>query len=340
MQAEKTMLYRLHTDEGARRLSLHEETMPRIGPGQVLVRMRAASLNYRDLLVLDGAANAVDGLIPLSDGAGVVMEAGEGVHGIAPGDGVVTRFFADWLDGPYERHYARSALGGNAQHGVLSEVACLPASAVLPLPARLTFAQAASLPCAAVTAWQAMFIRTRVARGDTVLIQGTGGVAVFALQFARAVGARTIVISSSDDKLQRAALLGADELINYRQHPEWDRRVLALTGGRGATFILENGGPASFDRSLNALAPGGRIAQIGVLTGFGPTSNLMPLQNLNADILGITVGSGTHMLSMLSFMEQHAIVPVIDAEFQFAEAEAAYAALRAARHFGKIIIRF
>jgi NADPH:quinone reductase-like Zn-dependent oxidoreductase len=341
MPSDSMMLYRLRRAANGRlRLSIEQDVTRRPGSHEVRVRLRAASLNYRDLMVLDGRANAVDGLIPLSDGAGEVDAIGDGVTQWVNGDRVVGLFFQAWMTGRYKTAFSKSSLGGNSQNGMLSEYVILPESGVADIGSRLTWQEAATLPCAALTAWQAMFERTRITSRDTVLILGTGGVASFAMQFAHAVGARTIVLSSSPGKLARMREFGATTTIDYTAVPEWDKAVLEATDGEGATLVIENGGPATFGRSLTSLAPGGRIAQVGVLTGFGPTSNLMRLQNINADIMGITVGSAEHFRSMLSFIEQHRIVPIIDKTFDFADASHAYTYLREALHVGKVVISF
>lgn len=341
MSDDTMTLYRLRkAADGQRRLLIEHDTIPLPGPHEVRVRLRAASLNYRDLMVLDGRANAVNGLIPVSDGVGEVDAIGDRVKQWAKGDRVAGLFFQAWESGRYKTAFAKSALGGNSQNGMLSEYVVLPESGITGIGSRLTWQEASTLPCAALTAWQAMFERTKVTSHDTVLILGTGGVASFAMQFAQAVRARTIVLSSSTRKLAHMREAGATTTIDYTAVPEWDKAVLEATGGAGATLVIENGGPATFDRSLASLAPNGRIAQVGVLTGFGPTSNLMRLQNLNADILGITVGSAEHFRSMLLFIEQHKIVPIVDRAFDLADASQAYAHLREGRHVGKVVISF
>ena len=232
-----------------------------------------------------------------------------------------------------------SVLGGNFNDGMLAEFVVLPETALVAMPPDLSMAEAASLPCAAVTAWHALVSRGGLAAGDTLLVQGTGGVALFGLQFATAIGARVIVMSSSNDKLGRAEQLGADVLINYRTTPEWDVEVLKATDSIGATHILELGGPDTYQRSLNAVAAGGKIAQIGVLTGFGPKPNLEALQSKNADIIGVTVGSGAHFNKMNTFISIKRIAPVIDRVFAFEEAGAAYDYLRSGKHFGKVVVQ-
>lgn len=332
--------FRLAARGGAFHLVAGENGPLSLGPRDVLVRIKAASLNYRDLLVIDGKyGGAGDGLIPLSDGAGFVERTGAGVTRWRAGDRVAPIFFQDWISGPYKRAYGASALGGE-RPGVLSDFIVIPEDSLVRIPDHLSFEEAATLPCAAVTAWQALFPRGGLTADGTVLVQGTGGVALFALQFAQAVGARVIVLSSSNEKLARARTLGAWQGINYQAVPDWHEEVLRLTGGEGATHILELGGPETFDRSLMSLAPSGRIAQIGVLTGFGPRSNLLPLQGLNADVTGILVGSGAHFTAMNDLMiSRHLIKPVIDRVFPFAEAQAAYDHLRSGRHFGKVVIQ-
>ncbi|RKP43911.1 zinc-dependent alcohol dehydrogenase family protein [Pararobbsia silviterrae] len=317
-----------------------DDVVPILGPFEVLIRVRAASLNYRDLIVLDGAVNGdYDGRIPLSDAAGDVTAIGDQVTRWKVGDKVAASFFRDWLDGPFKAEYLRSAQGGSATDGVLAEYIALSETSLVAIPQHLSMEQAAALPCAAVTAWQALIARGQIEAESTVLIQGTGGVALFALQFAVAKGARVIVLSSSDEKLERAARLGASALINYKATPEWDKAVIEQTGGQGASHVLELGGPGTFERSLRALAPGGKIAQIGVLTGFGPTPNLARLQNLNADILGITVGSVSHFTAMNAFIDERRLAPIIDQIFAFEDVANAYAYLRSGHHFGKIVVR-
>jgi NADPH:quinone reductase-like Zn-dependent oxidoreductase len=330
-------LYRLMRRADGVKPTIAEAPILEPGPGEVRVRIEAASLNYRDLIILDGAdRNRLDDRVPLSDGAGHVEALGQGVSRWHEGDRVATCFFRDWISGPFQSRY--TALGGNAADGVLAEFVVLPEEALVASPAHLSFVEAATLPCAAVTAWQALFVRSTLGPEDTLLVQGTGGVALFGLQFAKAVGARAIVLSSSDDKLARAKAMGADILINYRSTPDWDRSVLEQTGGKGATRILELGGPDTYQRSINAVAAGGKIAQIGVLTGFSPKPDLGRLQSVNADILGITVGSREHFEAMNTFIARHQLKPVIDRIFAFEDAPVAYDYLRSGRHFGKVAL--
>ncbi|MGH6625171.1 MAG: zinc-dependent alcohol dehydrogenase family protein [Burkholderiaceae bacterium] len=277
-------------------------------------------------------------LIPLSDAAGTVSAMGPGVTRWRVGDRVAPTFFADWQQGPFRAAYFGSALGGGQTDGVLSEQIIVAQDALVAVPPHLSPAQAAVLPCAGVTAWHALLERGGLKAGDTLLVQGAGGVALLALQMAVAVDARVIVMSSSDEKLQRARELGAWQTINDRVQPQWDQEVLRLTGGEGATHVLELGGPDTFERSIASVAAGGHILQIGVLRGFGPRPNLLPLQFGNASIHGVTVGSGEHFDRMNRFLSEHAIRPAIDREFAFEEVEAAYDHLQSGKHFGKVAI--
>lgn len=331
--------YRLATGEGGHRLLKVKEPVPTPGPGEVLVRIEAVSLNYRDLLTLRGQLGAVrDGLIPLSDGAGRVVATGVEVTRWRAGDRVAPIFYPDWIAGPYRECYGPTAIGGGSADGVLADFIVVRQASLVRIPDGYGFAQAATLPCAALTAWQALVVRGGLARGDTLLVQGTGGVALFGLQIASALGARTIVLSSSDEKRERATALGAFATVNYRATPDWDVEVRRLTDGAGASHILELGGPDTFDRSLRALAPSGHIAQIGVFTGFGPRSNLIRLQQVNGTIDGINVGSAEQFDAMNAFFVEHGIAPVIDRSFAFDEVQEAYDELASGRHFGKLVI--
>ncbi|KIA79607.1 NADPH:quinone oxidoreductase [Chromobacterium piscinae] len=321
-------------------LRMEEADLPQPGVGEVRVRVEAASLNYRDLLVQDAArAGALSGRVPLSDAAGVVDAPGEGASHWRPGQRVAVAFFRDWIAGRFQSRYMESAWGGQARDGVLAEYIIAPAEALVEMPSHWDDIEAATLPCAGVTAWHALAARGRLSAGDVLLVQGTGGVALFGLQLGVALGARVIVLSSSDAKLERARVLGASAGINYRATPDWARAVRELTGGEGASHVLELGGPDTYPKSLQALAPGGVLAQIGVLSGFGPKPDLSRLQTINADIVGVTVGSAAHLAELSAFMAQHRLRPVIDQVFGFGQAAEAYAYLRAAGHFGKVALR-
>ncbi|MBI3523810.1 MAG: NAD(P)-dependent alcohol dehydrogenase [Betaproteobacteria bacterium] len=318
-----------------------ERAAPAPGPGQVLLSVGAASLNYRDLLVLQDTQNNREGLIPLSDCAGTVEAVGAGVTRWKAGDRVSPNFFPDWHGGAFTMSYHQArVLGGGQTDGVLSDTIVVDAASLVEVAAHLSLAEAAALPCAGLTAWQALFERGRLQASETVLVQGTGGVAMFGLQLAHAQGARVIVTSSSDAKLERARAMGAWQTINYRTQPDWDKAALDYTGGRGVDHILELGGPDTCDRSIAAIAPAGRIAQIGVLTGFDMQPNIRPLMFKNASINGILVGSVEHFERLNRFVEEHRIHPVIDRQFAFDEAPAAYQYLKEAGHFGKVVIDF
>ncbi len=322
-----------------RKLVMAEAELPEPGPGQVRVRVAAASLNYRDVYMISRFRDVgLDNRIPLSDASGTVDAVGDGVTRFELGDRVATIFFPDWISGGFRPSYAASAFGGEGADGVLSEYVIVPERALVAAPTFLSDVQIATLPCAAVTAWHALFVRAPLAPGDRVLIQGTGGVALFALQFAHAAGVRCIVLSSSDDKLERARRLGASDLINYHRTPDWHLAVQEMTRGEGATHILEVGGQHTYERSLQCLAANGTILQIGVLTGFDLRPNLLPLSRLNANIAGIQAGSREHFEDMNRFIEQHRIVPVVDREFAFDEARQAFAQMAEQRHFGKLAI--
>ncbi len=333
--------YHLSGDSGAGGVIRADVSKPEPASGEVRIRIEAASLNYRDLMILDRAGQGgFDGRVPLSDGAGVVDAIGPDVAQWHVGDRVAASFFRDWISGPFKASYVPSALGGNTMDGMLAEYVVLPATALVSLPAHLSSVEAATLPCAGVTVWHGLIARGGMGRGDTLLVQGTGGVALFGLQFAAALGAHAIVISSSDEKLARAKALGGSILINYRDTPDWDVALMKATDGKGASHILELGGPDTYDRSLRSVAPGGKIIQIGVLTGFGPKPDLARLQWENADIIGVTVGSAEHFATMNRFLTEHAIHPIVDRVYSFDEVPEAYAYLRTGSHVGKIVVTF
>lgn len=321
---------------GLENLSLAERPNPAPGAGQVLVRVRAVSLNYRDLLVAKGLYNPRMPLprIPCSDAAGEVVAVGEGVTSVKPGDRVCGAFLQDWDDGPLSEAAARTALGGDID-GVLSELVLFRDQGVVTVPAHLSFEEAATLPCAAVTAWNALTNGFDPA-GKTVLVQGTGGVSLFALQFAKSLGAKVLVTSGSDEKLARAQQLGADAGTNYRTNPDWEKWARQQTGA-GVDLVVEVGGAGTLDRSVKATRYGGRIALIGVLaggTGFNPLGMMMR----GITLQGIYVGSRAMFVAMNRHIVQHQLRPVIDRVFAFEEAAEAYRHLEAAGHFGKVVI--
>jgi len=305
---------------------------------QVLVKVAACSLNYRDLAIALGRYRAPSkaNLVPLSDGAGEVVEVGAGVMRFKPGDRVAGCFFQRWSGGRPEPDTQASAVGG-AIDGMLAEYVVLEEDGAVKLPAHLSFEEGAALPCAGVTAWHAVVEHGRTIAGSRVLVQGTGGVSIFALQFARMLGAEVVVISSSDDKLARAKALGATHLINYKTTPEWDKAVLDLTGGQGVDQVVEVGGAGTLVRSLNAIRLNGSISLIGVLAGAAEINPMLMLVK-RANVQGISVGSRQMFEAMNRAIAANGMKPVIDKVFPFAETHAAYRHLQSAAHFGKVVI--
>ncbi|MCZ2342776.1 MAG: NAD(P)-dependent alcohol dehydrogenase [Bacteroidales bacterium] len=321
------------------RLAVEERPTPTPGPDQVVVRVRATSLNYRDHITLHNLAKRkVDGRIPLSDGAGEIIAVGTNVTDWKPGDRVAGCFFQTWDGGRFDLSHHKQDLGGSVD-GMLAEEVVLRAGGIVRIPDFLSFEEAACLPCAALTAWYSLTTRGGLQPGDTLLTLGTGGVSVFALQFGVALGAKVIITSSDDHKLARARSLGASHTVNYRTHVDWDKEVWNQTNGRGADHIIEVGGPGTLGRSMNAVAAGGTIALIGVLTGFGPpTESLFPLLGRNVSLNGIYVGSRADFEAMNRFLTEKTIRPVMDRVFGFSEAEAAFSHLASGSHFGKVVI--
>ena len=312
---------------------------PRPGPGQVVVRIRAAALNYRDQGVIKGAYGYTKfPLIPLSDGAGEVASVGPGVTQFKPGDRVASTFFVNWLGGRIPPDASRNSLGGMVD-GVLAEFAVLNETGAIKIPEHLSFAEAATLPCAALTAWNALIESGCIAAGESVLILGTGGVACFALGFAKMRGAHVFITSGSDQKLARAKALGADVLINYIARPAWDEEVLKQTGGEGVDHVLEVGGPGTLEKSMNAVRPGGSIYVIGALGGAGSINPRM-INRKSLRLQGIHVGSREMFERMNDAIAAAGFKPVIDRTFAFDDAKMAYAFQQSAGLFGKIVIAF
>lgn len=322
---------------GIDNLALVDAPEPTPGFGEVLIDVKACSLNYRDLLVVMGAY-APKLPLPfqtLSDGTGVVSAVGEGVSDVAVGDRVAGAFMPRWRDGDIDAEKAKSALGG-AWPGMAAEKVVLPADGVVKVPDHLSDAEAATLPCAAVTAWNGLVVSGRVKAGDTVLVLGTGGVSIFALQIAKAHGARVIATSSSDEKLSKVRDLGADHTINYKATPEWGKAVLELTDGRGVDHVVEVGGAGTLGESLTAVRMGGHIAMIGVLAGG--TVNTMPILMKSVRVQGIYVGSVAMFADLNRALAEHAIKPEIDNVFPFAEYPDAMRHMKSGAHFGKIAL--
>jgi NADPH:quinone reductase-like Zn-dependent oxidoreductase len=322
------------------RLQLVERADPEPGPGEVLVRMRYTSLNYRDLVTAAGGYGSLIGLplIPLSDGAGEVVAVGQGVTGLRAGDRVMTCFFQGWSAGRPTAERLRRSLGGPLD-GALRELMCLPEQGVCKLPPGLALDAAASLPCAAVTAWNALAVLAHTGPADTVLVQGTGGVSLFALQFAKLMGARVIATSSSEAKLERARALGADMTIDYTRTPEWGRAARELTAGRGVDHVIEVGGAGTLQQSLRAVCPGGVVSLIGVLSGAKHEVHLPHVFLPQVRLQGVVVGSRETAEQMLAAIAGQRVKPVIDAQrFGLRQVREAYAYMREGRHFGKIVI--
>jgi NADPH:quinone reductase-like Zn-dependent oxidoreductase len=310
---------------------------PEPGPGEVLIRLRAAALNYIDVAVATGSfPGATLPMVPVADGAGEVVALGDGVTNVAPGDRVVPHFMPDWLDGPM-RPEKIAAMRGITRPGSLSEYVAVPAHSVVRLPEHLGFAQGATLPIAATTAWNG--VRSASVRpGSTVVILGTGGVSVFALQFAKASGATVILVSSSDEKLERGRALGADHLVNYRATPDWDKAVLEITHGRGADLVVETVGDATFARSLNAAATGGTVFTVGFLTGVTTSVNLFSIIGKALRVVGNSTGSVADLAEAVRAIDANRIVPSVSQTFGLDETAAAYRTLADGAHVGKVTI--
>lgn len=331
--------YELHPEEGF--AALHQVERParaKLEPHEVRVRVRAASLNYRDLGMVRNAPKRTAPVVPASDGAGEVVEVGAEVGRLAVGDRVAANFFPTWRDGPFlEEHHAQ-ALGGSID-GMLAEEVVLPDPAWVKIPSYLSFEQAATLPCAGVTAWHALFEAAAVRPGSRVLVLGTGGVSIFALQLARAAGARVIATSSSAEKRARLERMGAERTIDYRQVPRWGDEVFAAAGGRGVDVAVEVGGAGTFDQSVRALRFGGTMSLLGVLEGVQGPINTHAVFHRNLRVHGVYVGSVAMFEALLRALETSRIEPVIDRVFPFGEVRAAYEHLASGAHFGKVVVR-
>ena len=307
------------------------------GPGEIRVRLAASSLNFHDYAVVTGMIPAADGRIPMSDGAGTVEAVGEGVTQFKPGDTVVSIFFPEWIDGAPPATAFRG-VPGDGIDGYAREAVVTPEHWFTRAPEGYSAAEAATLTCAGLTAWRALFVDGWARPGSTVLVQGSGGVSVFALQFAKAAGARVIVTSSSDAKLERLKALGADETINYKEVPAWGAKALELTGGTGVDAVVEIGGAGTLDQSMVAARVGGHVALIGVLAGFaGPVQTAL-LMAKNLRVQGLTVGSRRQQLAMNAAIEANGIRPVISDHFSLEKLADAFRHQAANAHFGKIVV--
>ena len=324
---------------GIDELAFNEIDRPTPIAGEVLVRMRASSLNYRDLMMVEGTYNSrlKLPLVPFSDGAGEVAEVGDGVSRWKVGDRVCPIFMQGWVDGELDYSKSKSTLGGDLD-GCLRQYAAFNEAGLVRIPDHLSFEEAACLPCAGVTAWNALMVSGGLQKGDTVLCQGTGGVSLFALQFAKAAGAEVTITSSSNDKLERAKGLGAHHVINYREREDWDTVALELTNKRGVDHVVEIGGPGTLQRSMRAVKTGGHIAVIGVVAGKGEFTNV-PIFMKALKLIGVFVGSRVMFEDMNRFVTDKSIRPVVDSTFEFDQVRDALELMKSGGHFGKILVR-
>jgi NADPH:quinone reductase-like Zn-dependent oxidoreductase len=337
--AEQARRYELERADKGYRLVLRSVELPAPKANEVVVRIHAVSLNHRDLYVLKGVyGGEAAGGVPVSDGAGEVVAVGSGAKRFKVGDRVATTFFEGWNDGPATPAAVSKARGGAAA-GVLAEKIVTHEDGLVRIPDHLSFEEAATLPCAAVTAWNGLFKHGRMQRDQFVLLEGTGGVSIFGLQFAAAAGAKPIITSSSDAKLEKARSLGAVATVNYRTHPEWQEQVRAATKDAGVSHVLEIGGKDTLPRALAALGLGGHVALIGGLTGFEGSIDVGAVTGRLGAMTSIYVGSRADFEAMNEFIARHKIKPVIDRVFEFEESAAAFEYLESGRHFGKVAIR-
>ena len=324
---------------GLENLKLVEREDPTPGPGEVVVHVSAMSLNFRDLLVVKGQYNPNIQLpaTPVSDAAGTIGAVGDGVTRVKPGDRVLTHFISDWIDGPFEKRHVGSTLGVPGP-GAAAEKVLLPERAVVKAPRGLGFPEASTLPIAALTAWNVLATEGNLKPGQWVLTLGTGGVSVFAVQLAKAMGAKAIITSSSDEKLERAKKLGADVAINYKENPRWDKTVLEATGGEGADVVVETGGIATMNASLKCARAGGLIGVLGGVTGLSGEVNIAPLTMRRLRVHGILVDSRAGFEKFLAFLEEHSIEPAIDRVFPFEKLADALRHMESGSHFGKVVV--
>ncbi|PJZ51861.1 zinc-dependent alcohol dehydrogenase family protein [Leptospira adleri] len=333
-------VYEIQNQFGLENLKIAERPDPTPSHGEVVVRMKAASLNYRDYLMAIGRYNPKQKLplIPLSDGAGEIVQIGPGVTKWKVGDKVCANFAQTWLDGAPDVDMLRNTLGGPLD-GTLCELRIFGEHGLVPMPENISFAEASTLPCAALTAYTAIVTHGNIQPGATVVVQGTGGVSIFALQFAKMMGAKVIATSSSDDKLKKVKELGADEVINYNEKTNWDREVRKMTNMKGADLIIEVGGAGTLQKSISSTKPWGTIALIGVLAG-GESNNLslFPILMQGIRVQGIIVGSRRNFEDMNKAISVNGIKPVVDEVYSFEETPKAYETLKAGKHFGKVCI--
>ncbi len=328
----------IHAPASLETLTLVDRADPAApGPGEISVRLRASSLNYHDYAVVKGMMPSADKRIPMSDGAGEVTAVGAGVTEFKVGDAVVSTFFPKWLDGDIPADGFVN-VPGDGIDGYACEAVTLPATGFTHAPKGYSHAEAATLTCAGLTAWRALVVDGQIKAGSTVLVQGTGGVSIFALQFAKAMGATVIATSSSTEKLERLKALGADHLINYKEHADWGAKALELTGGVGVDHVVEIGGAGTLDQSMIATRVGGHIALIGVLAGYAGPVMTVTLMAKNLRVQGLTVGSRKQQLDMVAAINATGIKPVLDQHFPLANLADAFRHQESGTHFGKIIV--
>ena len=330
--------YELHPEEGFDALKLVDRERPGMGPGDVRVSVRAVSLNYRDIMVARGSKKRAKRIVPVSDGAGEVTEIGSAVERVAVGDRVAAAFFPTWIDGDLKEEHHANALGGSLD-GMLAKEVVLPERAWVKIPSRYSFEQAATLPCAGVTAWHALFEAATLTPGHTVVVQGGGGVSTFALELARHAGASVIATSSSPEKRARLEQMGAKTTIDYKADAKWGETARAAAGNGGADLVVEVGGAGTFDQSVAALRYGGHMSLLGILAGTQGPINTYAIFHKNIRIRGVYVGSVAMFERLVRVLEQSNVNPVIDRVFAFEDARAAYEHLASGTHFGKVVIR-
>jgi NADPH:quinone reductase-like Zn-dependent oxidoreductase len=330
-------LVRLKAPGSLQNLQLVDEDHPEPGPGQLLVRIRASSLNSHDDMVVLGKIPCADGRVPMTDGAGEVISVGENVDEFKVGDNVVSTFWPYWLAGEMTPATRRD-IPGDSIDGFAREHVCMPAHAFTKAPASYTHVEAATLPCAAVTAWRGLVVCGQVKLGDAVLILGTGGVSMFALQFAKAAGALVIATSSSDEKLEKLKRLGADAVINYKAVPNWGQKAKDLTHGRGVDHVIEVGGPGTLMQSIAACRTGGHIALIGVLTGVAGELVIPALFSNQIRTSGISIGSRADQENMIRAITANRLKPIVDRRFPLADIIAAFKYFESQKHFGKVCL--
>ena len=324
---------------GLQNIVIEERDRPTPGPGQILVRVRASSLNFHDFAVVAGMIRVPDGRIPMSDGAGEVVELGAGASLFKVGDQVLSTFFPNWSGGGPTLPRLLGVPGDSAE-GFAAEYVAMPETAFTRIPKGWTPAQAATLPCAALTAWRALVVEAGIKPGDIVLTQGTGGVSIFALQLAKAAGATVISTSSSPEKLAKLKALGADHLINYKEEANWGAKAMELTGGRGVDAVVEIGGPGTMGQSIQACRIGGHISLIGVLAGYAGAVNTALLMSMQIRLIGITVGARQHQQDMIRAIDANGIRPVLDQSFALEKLADAFRRQESGQHFGKIVVEW